>query len=136
MKEDNTNINAKVTGLLMSIGIVLIIFGSMVLSFMFLGLDDDLGLPIILFGVAFILLGFCFLWGYITKRILKNSKGSFALGFFLGLIGVIIAACIKPKEVTVNNSNKYENLEKLQKLKENGTITNAEFEIEKEKLLK
>lgn len=35
-----------------------------------------------------------------------------------------------------SNSNKYEELEKLQKLKENGAITEAEFEIQKAKILK
>ena len=35
-----------------------------------------------------------------------------------------------------SNSNKYEELERLQKLKENGAITEAEFETQKAKILK
>ena len=39
-------------------------------------------------------------------------------------------------EQSTNGSNKYEDLERLTKLKEMGTITQEEFEIEKEKLLR
>ena len=35
-----------------------------------------------------------------------------------------------------NNNNKYEDLERLQRLKDNGTISEEEFKIEKEKILK
>ena len=50
-----------------------------------------------------------------------------------------IVLCLKDKsgEISENNNiNKYEELEKLQKLKESGAITDIEFEVEKQKLLR
>ena len=40
------------------------------------------------------------------------------------------------KYLEMLNGNKYEDLERLQKLKEDGAITEAEFEAEKQKLLR
>ena len=79
--------------------------------------------------------------GLITKYMLPDNKSSFAfvLGLVLNILGIVIAYFMKPKKVVVmnnNSSNKYEDLEKLQKLKEQGIITEAEFLAEKEKLLK
>lgn len=75
--------------------------------------------------------------GMITKWILPNNKRAFELGLVLSIFGVLIAILMKPKKVVVtNSSNKYEDLERLQKLKEQGIITDAEFISEKEKLLK
>lgn len=43
----------------------------------------------------------------------------------------------KANNLTRNiGGNKYEDLARLQKLRENGTITDAEFEVEKAKLLR
>lgn len=72
---------------------------------------------------------------------LKGQKGCFLYGLLLGFIGVIIVLCLRDKSGEIENnkdntSNKYEDLEKLQKLKESGTITEKEFEMEKQKLLK
>ena len=71
---------------------------------------------------------------------LKGQKGCFLYGLLLGVIGIIIVLCLKDKSGEINNSNKgtnkYEELEKLQKLKDDGTITDVEFEVEKQKLLK
>ena len=53
---------------------------------------------------------------------------------FLGWIGALIWACILPNSEAKNN-NKYEDLAKLQKLKDEGTISKEEFEIEKQKVL-
>ena len=57
---------------------------------------------------------------------------------FLGWVGALIWACILPEQNNTNNqyNNKYEDLAKLQKLKEDGAITEIEFEIEKQKILK
>lgn len=75
--------------------------------------------------------------GMITKWILPNNKRAFELGLVLSIFGILIAILMKPKKVVVtNSSNKYEDLERLQKLKEQGIITDAEFISEKEKLLK
>lgn len=80
----------------------------------------------------------------LCKRV-GNSKGiydGFMIGWFFGIIGLIVMA-VSPSEVptaanNVNNANKYdkyESFEKLQKLKDNGTITEMEFEEEKAKIL-
>ena len=67
----------------------------------------------------------------------------FLLGWtFLGWVGSLIWACIDTDGSTLSNvtrnigGNKYEDLARLQKLKEDGTITETEFEIEKQKLLR
>lgn len=67
----------------------------------------------------------------------KGQKGCFMYGFLLGFIGLIIVLCLKDKSSEIKNvsNNKYENLEKIQKLKEAGAITEEEFNIEKNKLL-
>ncbi len=92
------------------------------------------------FWLAILILGYVISaigCGMITKYILPDNKRAFELGLVLSIFGVLIAILMKPKKVVVtNSSNKYEDLERLQKLKEQGIITNAEFEIEKSKLLK
>ncbi len=92
------------------------------------------------FWLAILILGYVISavgCGMITKCILPNNKRAFELGLVLSILGVLIAILMKPKKVVVtNSSNKYEDLERIQKLKEQGIITNAEFEIEKSKLLK
>ena len=94
---------------------------------------EDWAIVMIVEGVILELLSF----GLFSKHILPNKKSSFFYGLLLGVIGIIIVACIKNSEnkKRIYKGNKYEDLEKLQKLKENGTITDAEFEIEKSKLL-
>lgn len=69
----------------------------------------------------------------------KGQKGCFLYGLLLGFIGIIIVACLKDKsgETKTNSAlSKYDELEKLQKLKESGTLTEVEFEAEKQKILK
>lgn len=89
-----------------------------------------------------------FLPGIIAYKRKHANKGiilmiNFLLGWtFLGWAGCLVWAFIdtdgsKASNLTRNiGGNKYEDLGKLQKLKESGTITEAEFEIEKAKLLK
>lgn len=81
-------------------------------------------------------LGVGLICGYITRKILNNNKNSYLWGLFLGVIGIIVALCIKPKNNTSNNSNKYEELQKLAELKQNGILTEEEFKQQKEKILK
>lgn len=52
----------------------------------------------------------------------------------IGWVGSLIWACILPKEE--HKSNIYEDLAKLEELKNNGTISEVEFEVEKSKLLR
>ena len=68
---------------------------------------------------------------------------NFLLGWtFLGWAGALVWACLdvdasKASTLTRNiGGNKYEDIARLQKLKESGAITEVEFEIEKQKLLR
>lgn len=91
----------------------------------------------VVFTVIIIWLACGFLCEYLGN--LKGQKGCFLYGFLLGIIGVIIVLCLKDKSNEVKGNNyfsKYDGLEKLQKLKESGAITDSEFEVEKQKLLK
>lgn len=93
---------------------------------------------LIIFGLIIIII-WCCVWGIATQSI-GNSKGidgCFWWGFFLGLIGLIVVVCLNPK--TNNQNNLFDNidaLDKLQRLKENGAITEEEFEENKKMLLK
>ena len=71
-----------------------------------------------------------------------DSKGiycGFVLGWFLGIIGLAIVAALPNKKNITTNTNieadKYDKLEKLQKLKNSGAVTEEEYEIEKAKIL-
>lgn len=79
--------------------------------------------------------------GHVNKGIILLIN--FLLGWtFLGWTGCLVWAFIdtdgsKTSNLTRNiGGNKYEDLTRLQKLKESGTITETEFEIEKTKLLR
>lgn len=92
--------------------------------------------------VLIILLFWGFIWGLICEAAgsSKNVSG-FWLGFFLGFLGLIIVLCSSPrpsKDEMENKKNfdKYDQLEKLNKLKESGAISEDEFEYEKSKILK
>lgn len=112
-------------------------------------------------SISFIIINFIF--GIITKNILKkkgytNGLLGFCIGFFLNIIGVVIALLlddknykIKPIEINLNRTDgnvepelseiektrtdKYEELEKVYELKEKGILTEEEFQVEKEKIL-
>ena len=49
----------------------------------------------------------------------------------------IVFSCIKNKEsdAVINNNDKYEQIERLKKLLDDGALTNEEYQIEKKKLL-
>ena len=82
---------------------------------------------------------FAVIWGFICEYLgnQKGQKGCFLYGFLLGIIGLIIVCCLKDKNPGKNiYINKYDDIEKITKLKEAGVITQEEFEPEKEKLLK
>ena len=54
---------------------------------------------------------------------------------FIGWFGTLVWAFID-NDTNKTSTNRYEDLAKLQELKESGTITDVEFEIEKQKLLR
>lgn len=82
-------------------------------------------------------------WAYLSRFIglKKGIDSGYVWGYFLGIIGFIVV-CVLPNEneddknENITSGNKYDDLEKLQKLRESGAITDKEFEIEKAKLLK
>lgn len=85
--------------------------------------------------------------GLITYAIGKSKNiNGWAWGFFLGIIGIIVVALMEKREIInteYNNINdariysnlKYEQLEKLSKLKESNALTDEEFNAEKNKIL-
>ena len=97
---------------------------------------EDWGIVMAIEGIVFNGIGFSLL----IKKILPDKKilHCFILGTITRIIGVIGALCIKYKLFPKKKykGNKYEDLERLQKLKEQGVITETEFEVEKSKLLK
>lgn len=124
---NNNSLTARIA--ITVIGFVILIIGA---SLLFYG---EFALIILIAGYIVSAIG-C---GLITKYMLPDNTKAFVLGLVLSIFGIIIAFFMKPKKVVVmnsNSSNKYEDLEKLQKLKEQGIITEAEFLAEKEKLLK
>ena len=87
--------------------------------------------------VILVWIGCGFLCEYLGN--LKGQKGCFLYGLLLGIIGIIIVLCLKDKSEEIkeeDNKSKYEKLQQLQKLKESGAITEIEFEVEKQRLLK
>ena len=77
-------------------------------------------------------------FGCVCKKI-GQSKGidyGFLIGWFLGILGLIVIIVLPSNGQSTSNINKYEQLAQLQKLKEDGAITDAEFEAEKNKILK
>lgn len=119
---------------LLGIGIFIIIVGIIVGTIIMMVDDIDRGM---IFAFICGSVSGTFIWGYVTYKILNGKEKSFLWGFLLGLIGVIIAICTKDKnKEKISNSNKYEDLMKLKTLKEDGIITEEEFNKEKERVLK
>lgn len=136
MEDKEITLNIPVYEILLGIGSLMIVIGTMmcagIYKFMGIWLDTSAGIYVLPIGIGLT----C---GYVTRKILQNAKNSYFIGLVLGIIGVIIAVCIRVNKTTINNNentNKYEILEKLTKLKESGAITELEFEIEKSKILK
>ena len=75
--------------------------------------------------------------GIATKSIneSKGYTGGFAWGFFLGIIGIIVVACKANANTTSDPVSNTDELERLAKLHESGTLTDDEFNEMKQKLL-
>lgn len=88
--------------------------------------------------VIFVIIIQSLFWGVISGNIYKGKGGKFKtgfiFGFILGIIGLLIVAVQRDKN-EVSNYNPTETLEKLQKLKECGAISQQEFEESKQKIL-
>ena len=70
---------------------------------------------------------------YIGKS--RGYQNCFWWGFFLGLIGLIVVLCLNDNISSSNNSDYVEAIDKLQKLKGSGAISEQEFEESKKKIL-
>ena len=107
---------------------------------------------LVIVGIVVVILGIAlyFLPAIIAYNRKHTNRGiilllDFLLGWtFLGWAGCLVWAFLDTNQkITVSstnnvisNTNKYEDLEKLMKLKQDGVLTEVEFEIEKAKLLK
>lgn len=118
--------------------IVLIIITGIVLGMSFFAGIMEGGDALFIFWASL----FALIFGVACKKIGddKGINNGFFIGWFLGIIGLIIISVMKGNTEKIDNNkvniDKYESLAKLQKLKEAGAITEVEFEIEKQKLLK
>lgn len=67
----------------------------------------------------------------------KNAIGYFFMGFFLRFIGVLIAGLLPHDNIYQNESFSYvDELTKLKKLLDEGSITQEEYNNKKQKLMK
>lgn len=78
-------------------------------------------------------------WGYVagSKRSI-GAAGGLLLGFFLSLLGIIIVYCTRRTDYPANPFSTLSNADELAKYKrllDSGAITDAEYQLQKEKLL-
>lgn len=130
------NVNLKIVSTVLFVaGIIYIIAGSTIAALWEYIQADEWGIVMIVEGVFFT-------WtacGLIIKQLLPEKKliTCLIIGYLTAVIGVIVALIIKlvNKNQKEYKSDKYENLARLQKLKEQGVINEEEFETEKKKIL-
>lgn len=91
----------------------------------------DIALGILIFLIYTIL--FAYLSRVVAIR--KGIENGYIWGLCLGIIGFLVVCALKEENKATDTTNKYEEIEKLQRLKEKGILTTDEFEIEKQKLL-
>ncbi len=130
------NIEEKQKGVFTKANVIVSIISTVIVLIGSGNVDETIGFVMIFYIV------YGLIFAYISKYIglKKGIESGYIWGYFLGLIGLFVV-CALPSENkeeinVVSNNNKYEDLEKLQKLKENGIITQSEFEVEKAKILK
>lgn len=138
MKKKTIYINLKVISIvLVVIGIIYLIAGITILNLWEYIYAEEWGGVMLGEGIFFIFTA-C---GLIIKQMLPEKKFIICLilGYITSLLGVIVTLIIKlinKNKGKKESTNKYDELEKLQKLKEQGVLTEEEFQAEKEKLLK
>lgn len=96
---------------------------------------DDMAVGILIFLI------YTMLFAYLSRLVgvRKGIENGYIWGLFLGILGFIVVCALQGNQNLIKKDNttyKYEDLERLQKLKDSGTITNEEFETEKRKILK
>ena len=84
----------------------------------------------------------CVIFGIIGALIGNYKKigpaGGFLLGFVLVIIGVIIVICLSPKDTfkpVIPNESIPDQLKKYKDLLDSGAITEAEYNLQKSRLL-
>ena len=101
------------------------------------------------FYMKYIIIAVCvflaqaFIFGFITRAIARSKgyDGGFWWGFFLGLIGLIVVA-VRPSMTKVesdisNTAASYtQALERLASMRDQGILTEAEFNEKKQEILK
>lgn len=130
------NVNLKIVSTVLFVaGIIYIIAGSTIAALWEYIQADEWGIVMIVEGVFFT-------WtacGLIIKQLLPEKKliTCLIIGYLTAVIGVIVSLIIKlvNKNKKEYKRDKYENLARLQKLKEQGVINEEEFETEKKKIL-
>ena len=102
--------------------------------------EDFFIITLLVFGVVG--LGICYACGRFTESLISNKgydnpKMYFWLGFFTGVIGIVIAALLPDKTPDVNViRNTISELKQYKDLLDAGVITETEFEIKKRELLR
>lgn len=135
-KENKKYVNLKIISIVLIVtGIVYIIAGSTIAALWEYIQADGWGVVMLIEGIFYFLTA-C---GLILKQLLPEKKLIICLliGYLTAFIGVIVALIFKSvnKNKTEYRGDKYENLEKLKKLKDEGVITEEEFNTEKKKIL-
>jgi len=100
-----------------------------------MGLLEPYHILIVLFSILFIPIT---IWGYRAggKRKIGSTAGML-LGLFLGLIGILIVYCSDKVEQHKQHSEESvtDRLKKFKDLLDSGAITEAEYNIQKAKIL-
>lgn len=134
-KKKTVKVNLKkVSIILFVIGIIYVIAGITITELWEYIQAYEWGIVMLVEGIVFIGTA-C---GLIIKQLLPEKKFiiCMVIGYLTVIIGVIAAAIIKSINKNKEYSgDKYQNLERLQKLKEQGVITEEEFNAEKKKIL-
>lgn len=92
-------------------------------------------------GIVMLFEGLFFIWtacGLIIKLLLPDKKliTCLVIGYLTAFLGVLVAFIMKQvNKKDHSSSDKYDQLKKLQELKEQGIITEEEFNTEKNKIL-
>ncbi len=135
-KENKKYVNLKIISIVLIVtGIVYIIAGSTIAALWEYIQADGWGVVMLIEGIFYFLTA-C---GLILKQLLPEKKLIICLliGYLTTIIGIIVTLIFKSvnKNKTEYRGDKYENLEKLKKLKDEGVITEEEFNTEKKKIL-
>lgn len=137
MNRKTINVNFKIVSTVLFVaGVIYLIAGITIAALWEYIQADEWGTVMIIEGIFFI-------WtacGLIIKQLLPEKKllKCLLIGYLTSILGVAAVLIAKKvnKKTEKNDENKYDTLAKLQKLKQQGVITEEEFNTEKAKILK